>query len=548
MRKAYIILIICLAAHPTLGQNGFQLAGRVVDSAGVVLVGATIQYTAFPDTVNISSGDDGRFVFRQLKGRKFKIAVTMKGYCPTIITFSLPFGKTAYKLPVIVLGRDYLDLDPVIVSRIRPITITEDTVSYHVGAFPVRDGSAVEDILKRLPGIEVDIDGNVIVQGKKLEKVLVNGKEFFGGDVLLAIQNLPAEVVDKLQIVDDYGDKARLTGIKTGDPAKVLNIVLKAEKRNGRFGHGQLGAGNDGKYVEDAFANNFQGERQVSAKASATNNNLVGLDPNGNGSASYADQWTSRWGGGLNTSVGGDDPETHSSLSQQTYYPGQQLDLEQGTVNNGHNRTEGEDGIVTYKPDPHVTLRITPTFGGQQTAQHSAINATTLEQDSGYTKTTVSQAANSTTTKSWNSGMDLYFERIFPTSKQRLSIQANVHYINNRQLADDLSATEITSNAQASRSILHYLIANNTPNLTASLQSNYYLPTDTQGFIELGYNTRSAISRADRVTKSLDSLTGNLTPIDSLTVNNDYRTFMQQLHIGYIGRWRGVNWSVGLDG
>lgn len=548
MVRAYAILIICLACHPVLGQQRFQLVGRVTDTAGVGLARATVKFMAGPDTVSVLTGEDGRYAVSRIKGGKFSLVVTMKGYLPLSRSFTFPTGRSSFELPVLTLRTDYLDLEPVTVSRAKPITITEDTVSYHAAAFPVRDGSEVEDILKRLPGVEVDLDGNVIVQGKKLEKVLVNGKEFFGGDVLLAIWNLPADVVDKLQVIDDYGDKARLTGIKSGEPAKLLNIVLKADKRNGRFGQGQAAGGNSGKYTGEVFGNSFTGERQFSVSAKAADNNLAGPDPAGSGALSWADRLGPRWSSGLNASVGGDNPQSRNSLVQQTYYPGQRLDLQQTTFTNGRNRNEGGGGVLTFKPDAHSTLRITPNFGGTQVVQRSTVDAATSEQDSGYSKITQSQSVNAVTTNTWNAGTDLYFERILPASRRRFSIQANVHYTNSQQSSDNQTTTQIISNAQGAKSLLHYLTSNNTPNLSINLQSNFFLPVSSSGFLELGYTTQSFYSLAGRVTQSLDSLTGVLAPVDSLSLNNYYRAFSQQLHGGYTGRWRQLNWGISLDG
>ncbi len=229
MKKACAILLLCLAFYVGYAQQGFQLVGMITDSAGHPLSRATVQLIDNRDTAAVLTGDDGKFGFSGVAGHRVRLLVTNAGYHAFSRGYSLAGSRTSYLLPPVALRTAYLDLDPVTVSRIRPVTIVEDTVSYHAAAFPVMDGSEVEDILKRLPGVEVNLEGNVIVRGRKLEKVLVNGKEFFGGDVLLAIRNLPADVVEKLQIIDDYGDKARLTGIKTGEPGKILNIVLKME-------------------------------------------------------------------------------------------------------------------------------------------------------------------------------------------------------------------------------------------------------------------------------------------------------------------------------
>ena len=96
-----------------------------------------------------------------------------------------------------------------------------------VSSFKVKEGAVVEDLLKKLPGVTVDKDGNVTAQGKAVSRVKVNGKDFFGGDVKTATKELPANIVDKIQVIDDYGDQATVSGIKDGDPDKIINIEIK---------------------------------------------------------------------------------------------------------------------------------------------------------------------------------------------------------------------------------------------------------------------------------------------------------------------------------
>ena len=190
------------AAQQTTWLN-LQLSGRVTDSAGIALSKATVQLAAGVDTLVTVSGDDGSFVFHQAAARKFQLIVTMRGYLTFSQWYALPEGESNVTLQPVRMGAAYGELDPVLVTRVRSITIQGDTISFNAAAFPVREGSEVEEILKRLPGVEVDINGNVVIQGKPLTRVLVNGKEFFGSDVLLAIQNLPADVVEKIQVIDD---------------------------------------------------------------------------------------------------------------------------------------------------------------------------------------------------------------------------------------------------------------------------------------------------------------------------------------------------------
>jgi len=165
-------------------------------------------------------------------------------------------------------------LNTVVVSDVLPVKIKEDTVEFNAAAYKVRDGAPVEDMIKKIPGADVDAQGNVTFQGKSVNKVRVNGKDFFGGDLKTATQNLPADAVQNIQMVNDYGDQANLTGIKTGEPETILNINIKPSRNHGYFGQASAGGGKDaipqidgtkdqGRYLAQANLFNFNGNQQI---------------------------------------------------------------------------------------------------------------------------------------------------------------------------------------------------------------------------------------------------------------------------------------------
>src|SRR5690606_30684719 len=117
-------------------------------------------------------------------------------------------------------------LEEVVIEGVVTVQVKRDTVEYSTRDLKLREGALAEDASKKLHGVEVDKDGNVTAQGESVTRVRINGKDFCGGDVKTATQNLPANIIEKMQIVDDYGDMANLTGNKSGDSEKVLNIVI----------------------------------------------------------------------------------------------------------------------------------------------------------------------------------------------------------------------------------------------------------------------------------------------------------------------------------
>ena len=545
MTKGVLILLLIAICKWADGQSLITLSGRVVDSTGTGLARATVEWISRGDTINTLTADSGTFEL-QVTPRPYCLVVTMRGYRGYTRPAEAP-PPTGH-LPLIVLQHDYQELDPVVVSRVKPLTVVGDTLCYNTAAYPVRDGSDVEDILKRLPGIEVDMDGNVLVQGKKLEKILVNGKEFFGGDVLTAIRNLPADVVEKLQVIDDFGDKARLTGVKAGEPAKILNIVLQPNKRNGLFGHGQAGAGNEGKYANEVFGNDFQGDLQLSASGNAVNNSPAGNAPEVHGGASYADTWSPRLAGGLNVSTGQDKSDTRSGFYQYSYYPGETIHTQQTTVNQTTSNSLSGGGVFTFRPGLNTLLRITPSLSRQTGMASSTAAVSTAESDSSFSKISNGTTVTVSKTQSWTTGADLYFETTKPESRRRFSVGVEAHVTGRQQTTNENSNMAIETDSLASSSLVVYDISDQAQNLNIGLQGNYYLPAGAKSFFELGYTLNSSTNRDDRATRSPDSVTGAMLLVDSLSASTRYTTFSQRLHLGFIGTSAAWSWFSSVEG
>jgi hypothetical protein len=547
MWKACIILLIGFSFQRLQAQDTYNLYGKVTDSLGAPLYPSTVRLIASQDTLTTLTHEDGVFSFKILHNREFKMLISMKGYQSVDQVIAVPADQRTVKLTPLVLHEDYGDLDPAIVTRLRPITIADDTVSYHVAAFPTPDGSEVEDILKRLPGVEVDINGNVIVQGKPISKVLVDGKEFFGGDVLLAIRNLPAEVVNKLQVIDDYGGQTRLTGVKSGDPAKVLNIVLKPDKRNGEFGRVELGGSEQGKYAENIFANAFKGDRQISANAVLSNNNPAGNDPAYNGRINYANKWNEHLDGFINVSTGSQSPHSASSSLQENFYSGEQLQQTQEIQNVSHENNSSMNMLLTFKPNNYSTLLLTASGSLSRSNEQATSNFTSFQQDSGFTKSTTGQSKNSTQSTGKNLNANLYYEKLSPHSRRRFSVTVNFGMNSTYQFSNNLSIATILTDSVSSNSLLHYLVTDNVQDYNFNLTSIYFMPLGRTSFLELGYREQSNISINKIQTQQPDSANSLPIAIDSLSQDIALNSLSQSFHAGYTGQVHRLDFSAGLD-
>jgi hypothetical protein len=225
------------------------------------------------DSTSVVSETDGYFELNTtIKGGEL-LVISYLGY-QRLAIFLDTLSKKDTNIPLgsVTLMPEAGSLQEVTLTA-QKIQIKEDTVSYLVDSTMYRKNDNVEALLKNLPGVQVDKDGTVTAQGKQVTKVKVNGKEFFGGDVTTATRELNADMVDRIQIIDDYGDMAAFTGIKDGDPTKTLNIQLRKDKSKGTFGTLNAGVGTEDRYQNNLSVNQFNNDFQLSVLGNLNNTN-----------------------------------------------------------------------------------------------------------------------------------------------------------------------------------------------------------------------------------------------------------------------------------
>lgn len=238
---------------------------------------------------------NGNFSIQNMTEGKYLIYLTYPGYADFMDTVELLDDKTIDLGSFAMLTREHL-LQEVVINQQGAIRIKGDTTEFKADSFSVRQGATVEELLKKLPSIQVDKDGNITAMGESVKKVLVDGEEFFGNDPTVATKNLQADAIDKVQVFDKKSDQAVFTGIDDGDKTKTINLVLKEDKKKGYFGKLELGAGPDDKWNNSAMFNNFKSKKKISLYGIMSSTGKTGLN------------WDERsqYGGEDNTMISGD--------------------------------------------------------------------------------------------------------------------------------------------------------------------------------------------------------------------------------------------------
>ncbi|MEJ8818112.1 outer membrane beta-barrel protein [Lacibacter sp. H407] len=305
MKHLLLIVLIITATLPALAQtNG--ISGKVTDSTGSKgLDKATVKLVekATPsDTLRTSTNEKGEFSFAKIPSSAYSIVISYSGYKPMVKEFFKPSaGVSNIDLGELILVNSYLDLQEIVIEA-PAVTMKEDTVEFRASAFQTKPNAATEDLLKKLPGVQVDRDGNVTAQGKAVTRIKVNGKDFFTGDPKTATKEIPADMIDKVQVIDDYGDQSSVSGIRDGEPEKVINLQLKKDKNKGVFGRAQAGYGTNDRYMGALTVNRFNNSKQLSLIANSNNINTSTFQQeasSGGSGASFGGAGGGRGGGGM---------------------------------------------------------------------------------------------------------------------------------------------------------------------------------------------------------------------------------------------------------
>lgn len=283
-------------------MSAITLSGRAIDSNDKSgLAGATVKLLkANKDSTlvkGVSTDEEGYFKLTDVGQGKYIVSINYIGYknCNKNITVTKNSGNI--KLEDMALEASSIMLKEAVVTGVKTeIVVKEDTVEYNADSYKTQPNAVVEDLLKRLPGVEVDSDGKITANGKEIKKILIDGKEFFADDTKVGTKNIPVNIVDKVQVVDRKSDLARLTGVDDGEDETVINLSVKKGMNNGWFGNVSAGYGTDDRYEANFMINRFSDGDQFTILGGGNNTNNMRFT---NGSASRFSRFGG--GGGINT-------------------------------------------------------------------------------------------------------------------------------------------------------------------------------------------------------------------------------------------------------
>jgi len=461
----------------------------------------------------------GLYSFNNIKGEKFRIRVSSIGYEPFEKEYAFSTGQTNLTIPSFELIPMSTMLEEVVVDGVPTVVVKSDTLEYTTRNLKLRDGALVEDALKKLEGVEVDKDGTVTAQGEQIKRIRINGKDFFGGDVKTATQNLPADIIEKIQVIDDYGDMANLTGNKTGDAEKILNIQIDPEKNNGYTTMLRMGYGTDDRYQATGMFMKMKEGMQISAIGNLNNINapLFDFNTQGGGARRRQGGGGSRGGGmsggsngitntrsfGLNYrqdfndkvtvygsySYSHDDNDVISSSLNKFTYPDSILDRNTESSTNTIGTSHRLEANLEWKPTSNDYVKITPQLSYSRTTTDSYNNSSNLLNDVLYN--TEDNTSNSIA-KNPNLGLSALYNRKLNDKGRNIFFNMNINSSGTKQDQDRIIETFVgdPNNANVTVDSLYRrtLLDLNNKSWNGGASLSYIEPLSQFGKLEVSYD------------------------------------------------------------
>lgn len=280
MRYLFLFFVLCYTTISFAQNKQFQLSGTLLSQEdNSPLESATIYLERIKDSTLVTytiSDKNGKFFIEDRTNDPYlNLYVSYVGYLTHIEKIAI--DKEEIILPTIHLKPNTNELDEIIIKSRAPITIKKDTLEFNAKSFKTKKDANVEDLLKQLPGVEVDADGKITVNGKPVNKILVNGKPFFGDDPTITTRNLSKDIIEKVQVTDTKTKSEAFSGEEGDKDNKTINLTISEEKNKGVFGRVAAGGGTDERYEYAGMVNVFNNDRRISVLAGGNNTNSPGF-------------------------------------------------------------------------------------------------------------------------------------------------------------------------------------------------------------------------------------------------------------------------------
>lgn len=557
--------------------------GMVMDSvshAPVEFVSVAFFNTAAPDSLlnGTATGKSGKFQSSGFAPGSYKIRLTYVGYATVEKNIAIA-AQSPEKIDVgiILLSPSDIMLDAVtIIAEVPEMQVREDTIEYNAAAFRVAEGAVAEDLLKRLPGIDVDTDGKITTAaGKTVKRVFVDGKEFFGSDPKMATKNLNVDMIDKVQVVEKQSDLAILTGVEDEDPETIINITIKKGQKKGWIGNVSAGIGNlmedpapdQSRYALNGNANRFSDSDQFSFIANANNINERGSGNREN--AVRAGRGGRATGGivssnvfGINTAniindrlkIGGnasynygDNNVTRKDNRTNFFEKDSTTYRHSNSVSRDFNNNLSLEAKVEYKPDTLTTVIFAPSISHNwSTSIDSSSQNTRINAEDG-TLANESASHNRLSSKGTDVKMQLDLSRKLSKKGRKVSLSGSFNISKNNGTGENVSETNIYA-PRARNTKLNQQSYSDADRNSYNIRFTYVEPIGKNYSLNVAYNIQNNETENRRSTFDYDSLMlayAHLNPEYSKSSYN--QSVNQNIRLNFRAQKTDYSYNIGIN-
>ena len=597
--KRIIVLLVCiLSASLMTAQNRGNLTVTLKDSQTDEPVGfATVSLTKSGEQKPYKyalTDSEGKATIERVAHGNYVFKAEIMGY--KTYTKAIELGGD-FALGTIKMDQDKQLLDAASVSATgNPIIIKKDTIEYNASSFKTTDNDMLEDLLKKLPGVEVSEDGTVTANGQTITKITIDGKTFFLDDPQLASKNLPAKIIEKVKVVQKKSEQAEFTGIDDGEEETIIDLNIQKGMMNGMFGNISLGGGHDildnkttsfgtnngdYRYQGGAFIGKFTDKQQISLILNGNNTNnrgfndlaggmMSGMRGGGGGMGRGQGGWgngngiTRSWMGGLNgawdlfdgdMSLGGNYVynNTNRSVQERSYKrtaetDGSYIISRNGIDSPGYNITNSYGNRfgmrLEHKFSENTSILFQPqiNFGGGDYHEYSDFE--TLEERSGVQRMQNKGFSNNTgENKNWSTNGFFLFRQRLGIPGRTLSFMGNYSFSNNDLDGFTQSLTESYFNGETSQDIVNQRIDRNTKSSSLSGRLVYTEPLGKGFYASANYSYRW--SKNQSVKDAYNSGPVNLFNTDNIIYNRSGETKDETYSSDILNRYDSQ--SAGVD-
>jgi hypothetical protein len=554
-------MLLHLSAQGLYGE----ISGSVLDSTtSAPLSFSTVILRAAGDSDMIQStqaDDKGSFRLKHIPEGTYLLSLTHLGYRHFDTTLVITGKNNKHLLGNIIMASGPIALQGVTIEeRKPPVSMNGDTLQYNASSYTTHENAVVEDLLKKLPGVEVDEDGNITAQGEPVQQILVDGKPFFGNDPKITTKNLPADMIAQIQVFDKTSDQAAFTGIHDGNTRKTINLIIKKNRRKGTFGRATAGYGNDDRYQLTGMLNRFNNHRRVSVIGGANNINSQGFTMRGGGGSggrgggvttgrmagiNYRDNW------GKKIEVNGSYfiSHTQSSSSQksnrQNILPDSSFFTTQQSTSGRRSLSHRLNLNLNYSIDSVSSLIFRPslsyTTGDNNTANsHASLSDKQEPINDGVRSNT------SHTSSPQMSGSLLYRRRLHKKGRT-FSVGLNGSFNNNDNVRHNQSEDHFYTGADSVRS-LNQRNENTSGSGDWGIRLTYTEPLYADHYLEAEYSYDRNNSNSDRNTYNYNPASEKYDDYDS-TYSNAFRNSFTSHRgsLNFIANKLKYDYTVGLS-